>query len=132
MGDDDVPVDAYSVTLERLSVEDGGGYAARVPELAGCLATGETAEEALAEIRDAIRSWVLTAREFGDVVPPPASQVAYSGKWVQRVPKSLHRRLVDRARTEGVSLNQLATALLAEGVGAPQTAARRPRRVAGR
>jgi antitoxin HicB len=34
-----------------------------------------------------------------------------------RVPKSLHRRLAERAKTEGVSLNTLAVTLLAEGLG---------------
>jgi antitoxin HicB len=34
-----------------------------------------------------------------------------------RVPKSLHRRLAERAKAEGVSLNTLAITLLAEGLG---------------
>jgi len=40
----------------------------------------------------------------------------YSGKWLLRTPKSLHRVLAERARQEGVSLNALAVAMLAQGL----------------
>ena len=129
---DNIPVDAYSVTVERLLPEDGGGFLARVPELPGCTATGETAEAALKEVRDAIRSWILTAREFADPVPAPSSATNFSGKWVQRVPRSLHRRLADRARHEGVSLNTLAATLLAQGLGEPVGRLAQPRRASER
>jgi antitoxin HicB len=68
---------------------------------------------------DALRSWIGTAQEFGDPVPPPsrAQDETYSGRWNMRVPKSLHRRLAERAKAEGVSLNTLAVTLLAEGLG---------------
>jgi antitoxin HicB len=52
----------------------------------------------------------------GDPVPRPGSFGASSGQWRQRVPKSLHARLVARAAQEGVSLDTLVTALLAEGL----------------
>ena len=55
------------------------------------------------------------ATEFGDLVPAPYSSV--SGRFVQRVPKSLHRQLVDEAKSEGVSLNTLVVSLVAEGLG---------------
>jgi len=41
----------------------------------------------------------------------------YSGEWVLRTPKSLHRGLAERARQEGVSLNALAVAMPAQGPG---------------
>jgi len=41
----------------------------------------------------------------------------YSGKWQLRGPKSLHRRLGERAKREGVSLNTLAVTLLSQGLG---------------
>jgi hypothetical protein len=40
-----------------------------------------------------------------------------NGKWQLRAPKSLHRRLAERAAREGVSLDTLAVALPAEGLG---------------
>lgn len=89
------------------------------PDLTGCMADGETIDEAIANGADAQRSWIETAKEFGDPVPPPSRppDETYSGRWNMRVPRSLHRRLAERARAEGVSLNTLAVTLLAEGLG---------------
>ncbi len=111
----DIDAGAYAATIGPLPASEGGGYMASAVELPGCMATGETEAEALEELRDAIRSWVLTAREFGDDVPPPTSTYRYSGKFVVRVPSSLHRALALRAGVEGVSLNQLVSTLLSGG-----------------
>lgn len=46
-------------------------YIAEVPELAGCMAHGETQALALKNVTDAIRLWIDTAHEFGDPVPEP-------------------------------------------------------------
>jgi antitoxin HicB len=51
---------------------------------------------------------------------PPALGRAgrgYSGKWRPRARRSLHRRLAERRKREGVSLDTLAVTLLAEGLG---------------
>ena len=127
---DDVEVGAYAATVGPLPASEGGGFLASAVELPGCMATGKTATEALEELRDAIRSWVLTAREFGDDVPPPISKHRYSGKFVVRVPTSLHRSLAMRAGVEGVSLNQLVGMLLSSGIPASASQQRRRRRAA--
>jgi antitoxin HicB len=54
-----------------MTEEDGGGYLIEFPDLPGCLSDGETVEAAIANGADALRSWIETAREFGDAVPPP-------------------------------------------------------------
>ena len=113
-----VDAGAYAATILPLPPSEGGGYLASAVELPGCTATGESEAEALEELRDAIRSWVMTAREFGDEVPPPVSKHRYSGKFVVRVPASLHRSLALRAGAEGVSLNQLVSMLLSGGFAA--------------
>ncbi len=46
-------------------------FVAEVPELSGCMAHGETPEEALTNAKDAIALWIETAKEFGDPVPEP-------------------------------------------------------------
>ena len=51
--------------------EDDGAFIAEVPELAGCMAHGNTHEEALSNIREAVSLWIETAKEFGDPIPPP-------------------------------------------------------------
>jgi antitoxin HicB len=43
--------------------------------------------------------------------------VTVSGKFVARVPKSVHAKLSSRAKAEGVSLNTLVVSLLSEGLG---------------
>ena len=46
-------------------------FVAMVPELPGCLAHGDTYEAALANIREAMRLWIDTAREDGVAIPEP-------------------------------------------------------------
>lgn len=44
-------------------------FIAEVPELPGCMAHGDTEETALLNVKEAIRLWIDTAREFGDPIP---------------------------------------------------------------
>ncbi len=111
----------YPVQLRPLSEEEGGGWLAEVPDLPGCISDGDTAEEAAADVRGAVESWIEAAEELGRPVPAPRADERFSGKWVIRMPRSLHRRLAERASHEGVSLNTLATTLLAEAVGRRET-----------
>jgi antitoxin HicB len=105
----------YPFTIRRLSKAEGGGWMVEFPDLPGCIADGETIEEAVENGSDALRSWLATAKEFKDPVPAPSAGL--SGKWVQRVPKSLHAKLAAKAGKEGVSLNTLVVSLIAEGLG---------------
>lgn len=63
----------YTVVIEPLSEEDGGGFAATVPDLPGCMSDGDTREEAARNIEDAIRFWLEEARALGRPVPSPRS-----------------------------------------------------------
>ena len=49
-------------------------YIAEVPELAGCLAHGNTYDEALHNAKEAIELWIKTAKDFGDPIPEPKGQ----------------------------------------------------------
>ena len=51
--------------------EEDQAFIAEVPELPGCLAHGDSADQALANVTEAIRLWIETAKEFGDPVPEP-------------------------------------------------------------
>jgi antitoxin HicB len=114
---DDLHLNEYRFTIRPLTEDEGGGYLIEYPEVPGCMSDGDTAEEAMVNGQDALKCCLLTMKEFGDRVPAPGSDVAASGQWRQRVPKSLHSRLTQRARQEGVSLNALVTAMIAEGLG---------------
>jgi antitoxin HicB len=100
-----------------LTKDDEGDWIARVEELPGCTAHGATKAEAIENLEEVQSLWIEDATAAGDVIPEPAMEELPSGKWLQRVPKSLHRKVSELARNEGVSLNQLVTSILAEAVG---------------
>lgn len=110
-------------TIELWRTPDEGGWVVQAKELPGCVSQGETAEEALEMIQDAMRGWLEVALEMGDAIPEPRPEEDYSGKFVVRVPRSLHRRLVETAGREGVSLNQYINVALAHATGRPVQAA---------
>jgi len=89
-------------------------FIATVYDLPGCLADGETEDEAAKAAHEAARMWVQVASDEGRPIPPPSHQDDPSGKFILRLPVFLHRELRDRARREGVPLNQLVVALLAQ------------------
>ncbi len=103
----------YTVVL---TPSEDGGYVAKVAELEGCVTQGETLEEALDMLDDAREAWIRDAYEDGAPIPLPIDRQDYSGKFVVRTPKSLHRDLVTMAEREGVSLNQLVVSLLSRAV----------------
>lgn len=112
-----IPVfDDYPFEIRPLSTDDGGGFLITFPDLPGCMADGETPEEAIHEGRDAFNCWMLVHLEDGRPIPAPNSG-GEPGKFVQRVPKSTHARLSARAKQEGVSLNSLVLTFIAEGLG---------------
>jgi len=69
----------YPLIVEPLSEEDGGGFAARAPDLPGCMSDGETPEEAVVNARDAILQWIEAAHDLGHAVPPPSRHLALAG-----------------------------------------------------
>ena len=58
----------FPVVIEPLADEDGGGFVALVPDLPGCMSDGETAEEALANVQDAIVAWIDEAKAVGRAI----------------------------------------------------------------
>ena len=117
------PFEAYAHIIEPLSAEEGGGFLITFPDLPGCMSDGETEAEAIANGRDAFLCWVSAVADMDKTIPSPTFRTAVtalvelSGKFVQRVPKSIHAQLAARARHEGVSLNSLVLTFIAEGLG---------------
>lgn len=66
----------HEIHIRPLSEEDGGGWLATVPELPGCMSDGETRAEALANVEDAISTWLHCARKQGWAIPEPTRAVA--------------------------------------------------------
>ena len=105
----------YAFEICPLPEVEGVGYLISFPDLPGCMSDGESPEEAMTNGKDAFQCWIAAATASKDPIPQPYQ--SYSGKFVQRLPRSLHARLVDRAKKEQVSLNALVTSYIAQRLG---------------
>jgi predicted RNase H-like HicB family nuclease len=94
---------------------------AELPELPGCLAHGATKEEALVNATKAKDAWLEVSFESGRDIPEPRPEIEYSGRFLLRVPKSLHGKLANEAEREGTSINRLAIQILSEELERRQT-----------
>lgn len=107
----------YPFEIRPLATEEGGGFLIAFTDFAECISDGETIAEAVANGMDALDETIAALESLNLPVPEPGSGGGYSGKFIQRVPKSLHARLAMRAKQEGVSMNSLVTSILAESLG---------------
>lgn len=106
----------YSIVL--VPDTEVGGFTASITELPGCFAEGETADEAVANVREAAVDWIAAAQREGQEIPVAASnRPTYNGRVALRLPRSLHRKAVETAASEGTSLNQYLVAAVAEKIG---------------
>ena len=96
----------------RLKENSDGTFFAEIEELPGCITEADSKKEVLEMIEDAKKAWLETALERKIVIPEPISD-EFSGKFNIRLPKSLHRKLVYKAKEENVSLNSLVITKLA-------------------
>jgi predicted RNase H-like HicB family nuclease len=71
MPDTDPP--GYLIVIERA---DDGGYGAWAPDLPGCVALGDTIEDAKHQMREAIAFHLEGLREQGEPVPAPTAVAA--------------------------------------------------------
>ena len=108
----------YLIMLVQ-DVDDEGntGWVAEIAELPGCISQGATAEEAVDRVRDAMAGWISVALEEGRDIPEPREAHSHSGRFLLRLPRTLHADLAREAEHEGVSLNAFVSAALAGAVG---------------
>ena len=107
----------YPFEIRPLAHDDGGGYLISFPDFADCISDGESVEEAIANGRDALKATLAALKAKKFPVPAPNGGGVASGKFVARVPKTVHAQLTTRARAEGVSLNTLVLTFIAQGMG---------------
>ena len=107
----------YPFEIRPLSMEEGGGFLISYSDFSDCISDGETVEEALSNGRDALKSTIAALKAKDLPVPLPNSGGIASGKFVARVPKTVHAQLTTRAKAEGVSLNSLVLTFIAQGLG---------------
>lgn len=95
----------YTKILRR---DEEGDFVATIEELDGCITHGSNEVEALQNLKEAQVAWIEAALEAGQEIPAPQPEEDLpSGKFVVRLPRSLHLRLNRLAKKDGVSLNQL-------------------------
>ena len=103
----------YTRLVQEMNDETGHYFYGRILELDGCQTTADTLSELYENLNDIMESYLEIKLENNLPIPIPETADKYSGKFVVRIPKTLHQRLVIEADKEGVSLNQLALYKLA-------------------
>lgn len=96
----------YNIIIKPVADEAGNYFSARVLEFDGCIAAGETKEEAYDNIYEVLEGFIEDMIEEGEEVPEPIGDEHFSGNLRVRMPKSLHKNLSQAAKLEEVSLNQ--------------------------
>ena len=115
--------EAYSHLVSPIALDDGGGFLLTMPDIPGVMGDGPTEAAAIKDGREAFLATVSALLDMGREVPAPTltaqdfAPLSASGKFVARVPRSMHIQLAARAKVEGVSLNTLVITLIAEGMG---------------
>ena len=109
----------------RLLPDEDGGYTATIQEFPGCIAEGDSADEALRNLDEAAASWIEVSLSHGRAISEPLSFQGYSGKIALRIPRGLHQQVAELAELENCSINQLLTSAIASYVGNLQTSKKR-------
>lgn len=98
----------YPFIVYFTQVEDHKFWIAECKTLKGCVGQGETAEEAIEELKLNQDEWIETAKEFNIPIPevPVENEMEYSGKFTVRVSPHVHKQATELAKQQGISLNQ--------------------------
>jgi len=100
--------------LEIVPDSEESGFVASYPELPGCITCGSTIADAVNNAEDAKKAWLLSAIEEHITIAEPESAQSYSDQFKLRIPKTLHKTLVEDSKKEGISMNQYCVYLLAQ------------------
>ena len=114
----------YPVEISVIPEDEGGGYFACIPLLSGCWSDGETFEEAYKNILEVKGLWIEDMLDRGMPINEPNIKPRFSGRFVVRVPKTLHRLLAEESEREGeqeMVRHELTDTLQRRAKQAPQT-----------
>ena len=107
----------YPFEIRPITPDEGGGFLISYPDFAECNSDGATVDEALANGKLSLKETIAALKSKDLSVPLPRSGGVASGKFVARVPKTIHAQLATRAKAEGVSLNAIVLTFIAQGLG---------------
>jgi predicted RNase H-like HicB family nuclease len=108
---------------------ESGTFTGRIAEFPGCVAEGDTLEQAHRNLEQAAKSWLRATLDLGQEIPGPFEERTFSGRVLVRFPASIHRRATEMAERENTSLNQFIVSAVSERVGETQVAQRLIERV---
>lgn len=114
------PLEYYLKIEYPLTVKpdlDDGGFIVEFPDLRYCVGTGNSIKEAIEDAMLAKEEWIKASYENNLLIPEPASIEEYNGRVTLRLPRSLHKNIIETAKKEGVSANQLLLHLISLGMG---------------
>ena len=92
--------------------EEDGCYVGTCPGLMLGGVHGDTESSVYSELCDVVDEWIRIYQEDGDALPEATAGKMYSGKFILRAGKELHKELAVRAMREGESLNSYCLKLL--------------------
>ena len=84
----------YTTIIEPINDESGFYYMGRIMEFEGCMTDGDTKEETLQNLQEAMELWIETKLSNGFEVPEPIADTGVSGKFTLRLPKTLHKTAI--------------------------------------
>jgi len=106
----------YPIEIRKIKEEEGGGYSATIPLLGkyAFVGDGDTIEEAIESLNEIKEYLFEKYLKEGLPIPEPEEdeEKSYSGKFLLRVPKELHRFLAIEAKRNNTTLNQYCTYIL--------------------
>ncbi len=104
----------FPIEITQIPEDKGGGFMACIPQLGRMVLVGDgnTVMEAIQDLERAKASLFREYLEKGIQIPEPEDEDEYSGRFVMRMPKYLHRELSFGAKRNKVSLNSYIISLL--------------------
>ena len=109
----------YPFEVRPLSAEEGGGYLISFPDFAECISDGESIDEAIENGLDALKATIAALKSKKLPVPAPNSGGVASGKFVARVPKTVHAQLATRAQTVWSGVVSMSASAVTNGGRSP-------------
>ena len=109
----------YPIQIFKIPDDEGGGYSASIPILGeyAFLGDGDTIEEAIENLNEVKEALFKEYLEDGIYInEPDEEEQEYSGRFLVRIPKKLHRDLVCQAKENDISLNQFVVYLLTKAL----------------
>lgn len=115
----------YAFKTYQMKVDDHVFWCVESEVLDGCVAQGDTLEEALLEFEVNENVWLETAKEFNIPIPdnvPIVPKNEPSGRISLRLAKSMHKEVAQLAEEDGVSINTFISNAISEKIGKTKTA----------